>query len=82
MERKQTAVQWLIDNMPEDFRLSLPFEFVEQDLQMGREQIQDSYWEGAYDAVQYNRTDIDTSNITLFASEYYTKTFKNTDATD
>jgi hypothetical protein len=35
---QQTAVEWLIKNLPEDYILALPYEFVKQAKEMDKEQ--------------------------------------------
>lgn len=67
MEKKQTAVQWLIENMPEDYRLALPYELVEQAIQMEREQIEEAFVAG---------DERGTNDIPFNAEQYYTQTFK------
>ena len=37
--KQQTAVEWLLENMPEDYMASIPYELAEQAIQMEREQI-------------------------------------------
>ena len=64
MQNKQTAVQWLIENMPEDYRLALPYELVEQAIQMEREQIEEAYYVGKYEWHKHETTE-----------QYYTQTF-------
>jgi len=37
--KQQTAVEWLLENMPEDYLNSIPYELEEQAIKMEREQI-------------------------------------------
>ena len=41
--KQQTAVEWLLENMPEDYMASIPYELAEQAIQMEREQIINAY---------------------------------------
>jgi len=43
METTQTAVDWLIKNLPEDYILALPYELVEQAKEMEKQQIMDAH---------------------------------------
>lgn len=69
MEKKQTAVQWLmqqIDNNLNQFSTAWQEEF-QQALQMERERIEEAYKQGQYDSPPIRETD---------AAQYYTQTFK------
>lgn len=71
MEKKQTAVQWLIkeisrDNIGKAIIATLDTEF-KQALQMERERIEEAYKQGQYDSPPIRETD---------AAQYYTQTFK------
>ena len=46
MSKQQTAVEWLLENMPEDYMASIPYELAEQALQMNREQIEQAFIKG------------------------------------
>ena len=71
MEKKQTAVQWLAEQMlhPEFHN-----PYIEQALQMEREQIEQSYNDGAIimGFAQLKGEEVEFKT----ASEYYTQTFK------
>lgn len=82
MEKKQTSVQWLINHWTklqkdgEKMTWQQIIDITNLALQMEREQIEEAYWQGHNDLVNYNRKDIDTSNISISASDYYNQTFK------
>jgi hypothetical protein len=68
MSKQQTAVEWLLENMPEDYMASIPYELAEQAIQMEREQIENAYWEGGQDVpINENR-----------CAEYYEQTYGTT----
>ena len=46
MSKQQTAVEWLLENMPEDYMASIPYELAEQAIQMNQEQIEQAYGDG------------------------------------
>jgi hypothetical protein len=65
MSKQQTAVEWLLENMPEDYMASIPYELAEQATQMEREQIENAYWDGGQDVpINENR-----------CAEYYEQTY-------
>jgi len=68
MEKKLTAVQWLmqqIDNNLNQFSTAWQEEF-QQALQMEREQIEEAYWDGGQDIPIAEQT----------CKDYYIRTFK------
>ena len=65
--KQQTAVKWLLENMPEDYMASIPYELAEQATQMEREQIIN-----AYDGFP-----IDARNCQN-GEEYYLKVYETT----
>jgi hypothetical protein len=79
MEKKQTAVEWLQNNMPDIYliipiRLALEFHAkFQQALQMEREQIEEAYDEGKSYGIDVGcgRNPAYTNSET-----YYTQTFK------
>ena len=46
MERVQTAVEWLVGQLPIDVKMELGFELIEQAKQMEKEQIISAHKEG------------------------------------
>jgi hypothetical protein len=70
--KQQTAVEWLISQMPEDYMKSIPFELAEQAKEMEKEQIMKAYVkalpieDGVFTAVQK-------------AEQYYKETYNNND---
>ena len=46
MSKQQTAVEWLLENMSEDYMASIPYELAEQATQMNREQIEQAFIKG------------------------------------
>lgn len=62
METKETAVEWLIDNL--HYMYSTKWEDkIEQAKQMEKEQIMDAYYEGKYHGFEYD------------PEEYYKETY-------
>jgi hypothetical protein len=68
MEKKQTAVQWLIETMRNGQHMVQPEidEAIEQAIQMEREQIEESYFMGVEMAI---------NDDAVSPSDYYTQTF-------
>jgi len=64
MEKKQTAVQWIIEQLQAPCR-GIPSHIIEQALQMEREQIEEAFKDG-----------ITGDSKCVTATEYYTQTFK------
>ena len=71
MEKKQTAMQWLIEKIEDE---SVTPDQIEEEwliirekaLQMEREQIEEAYWDGGQDIPMSEQS----------CKEYYKKTFK------
>ncbi len=61
--KQQTAVEWFISQMPEDYMRSIPFELAEQAKEMEKEQIRKAYCDGEY----YKDTKLST--------DYYNETY-------
>jgi hypothetical protein len=71
MEKKQTAMQWLIEKIEDESVTPDQIEeewliIREQALQMEREQIEEAYWDGGQDIPMSEQS----------CKEYYKKTFK------
>jgi hypothetical protein len=63
---KQTAVEWIEDNVHSDMTFMQVLILIEQALKMEKEQIIDAWINGA----------LDTNAYTDFAEQYYNETFK------
>jgi len=70
MEKKQTAVQWIIEQLQAPCR-GIPSHIIEQALQMEREQIEEAFNKG-YDDHEYNNTEI---KFGADPDVYYTQTY-------
>ena len=68
MEKKQTAVQWLIEQIKQTVSMSdKVYELEKQALQMEREQIVKAFLDGSYGNTLMTKD---------LAEQYYTQTFK------
>ena len=65
--KQQTAVEWLLENMPKDYIASIPYELAEQAIQMEREQIINAHDGFPIDARNCQNGD-----------EYYSKVYEKT----
>lgn len=76
MEKKQTAIQWIIEQLQAPCR-GIPSHIIEEALQMEREQIIDARQDGydsTYNTCQYDcsgREELDGSH-----EQYYTQTYE------
>ena len=75
MENKQTAVEWLIDQV-EDFIGLIPIDIIAQAKAMEKQQIMDAYDDGKSDGYKTAR---EWDEIVIFsnAEQYYTETYKS-----
>jgi len=64
---KQTAVEWLVENVIISAPLNWDTTILQQAKEMEREQIIDAYYQG----------DADSDNIHVYAEQYYNDTFKS-----
>ena len=67
MEKKLTAVQWLIENAKGFHNAESSKAMQEEALRMEKKQIEEAYKQGQYDSPPIRETD---------AAQYYTQTFK------
>jgi len=65
MEKELTAVEWLIEQLPEDYISALPFEFVEKAKEMEKQQIIEAWECGSI--LDFS---LDTNSL-----QYYNKTY-------
>lgn len=65
-QSQQTAVEWLIENMPEDCRYSLPSEFVAQALEIERHRHKETWLDSTKQFANDARM-----NYPIFFSDYY-----------
>lgn len=71
MSKKQTAIQWIIEQLQAPCR-GVPSHIIEEALQMEREQIEEAFNKG-YDDHEYNNTEI---KFGADPDVYYTQTYK------
>ena len=73
MSKQQTAVEWLLENMPEDYMASIPYELAEQATQMEREQIIEAFDEGQEYEYQYHVNGTPKFDSCTYFNETYGK---------
>lgn len=71
--KQQTAVEWLLENMPEDYLNSIPYELAEQAIKMQREQ-HGKTWDFALDAGQNRAWNVMRAYDDF--DDYYNQTYK------
>jgi len=64
MEKKQTAVEWLVDFF-EDYFALVPVDIIEQAKAMEKKQIENAYWDGSEDMPMTSKQ----------CEQYYNETF-------
>ena len=69
--KQQTAVEWLLENMPEDYRASIPYEFAEQALAMERQQT----IRFAYEQIRHVESETGDLTYRKVPEELYTETY-------
>jgi hypothetical protein len=80
MMKKQTAVEfafeelnkWRIENFGEDALIGIPQEVLDKAKQMEREQIEDAFWAGDYNSVDFY--DPRTPHLEAYKN-YYNETY-------
>lgn len=72
MEKKQTAVEWLVDKLMKGEFINSPNELIEQAKEMEKEQIINAYDEG-YDV----RDDMGSLSTNPTGEDYYNETYNN-----
>ena len=71
---QQTAVEWLINNLPEDYILALPYELVEQAKEMEKQE-KEKCWIAALEyGLKVLKTDENATSKEAF-EQYYTQTY-------
>jgi hypothetical protein len=73
MSKELTAIDWLINYMPEDYRLSIPYDFVEQAKAIEKQQIIDAYDESIIDYLNRNAGEFSEPKN---GEDYYNQKYK------
>jgi hypothetical protein len=69
--KKETAVEWLFNQIPDHLRLTRSgFEMLQQAKELEKQQIIDAFWNGD------NTDSISEQNIKEFAEKYYNETYE------
>jgi hypothetical protein len=69
-DKKQTAVEWLFNQIPDHLRLTRSgFEMLQQAKELEKQQIIEAFWNGD------NIDCISEQNIKEFAEQYYNETY-------
>jgi len=73
--KQQTAVEWLISQMPEDYMKSIPFELAEQAKEMEKEQIVNADLNATKRTAKGVNADVSIRRVKELAEQYYNETY-------